>query len=118
MNAYERMREALANFTRYEESDIRQLEGIGKRMMNSSMYGGGIIYAIAGSIREAKAVVDATPRNCDVGTAEEQMLRYGDFCHKYRTQETCCENCPANGKADCELVWAQMPYEQKEGGAK
>ena len=55
-------------------------------------------------------------RNCDVGTAEEQTVRYDKFCKTNKTVEKCCTDCPALGTADCELVWAQMPY--AEGGAK
>lgn len=55
-------------------------------------------------------------RNCDVGTAEEQCDRFLRFC-----QSRGCVNCEiGDGNRakfpSCELVWAQMPYE--EGGAK
>lgn len=59
-------------------------------------------------------VLHAPPRNCDVGTAEEQAQRLHRFCIRQD-----CATCPCNiGKADgrCEFAWAQMPYE--EGGAK
>ena len=60
-------------------------------------------------------------RNCDVGTVEEQGKRYSAFCYKNRNAESCCGDCPAFNKgvprgAECELTWAQMPY--NEGGAK
>jgi len=57
------------------------------------------------------AALAAPPRNCDVGTAEEQTQRFDQFCHKNRTMEKCCGDCPALGLADCEFIWAQMPYE-------
>ena len=59
------------------------------------------------------------PRNCDVGTAEEQYDRWGRFC-QYRnaplSQNRSCYGCPVydamgNCKSTCELIWAQMPYE-------
>ena len=53
-------------------------------------------------------------RQCDVGTAEEQTARYDKFCNTNRTVEKCCTDCPALGVADCELAWAQMPYEKGE----
>lgn len=111
INAYDRIKAALANFTRYEESDIRQLESIGKRMMNGSMYGCGIIYAIAGSIREAKAVVDEPRRNCDVGTPEEQGERCLAQFNEWRRK--------SDGKKliTAIMAWAQMPYAEK-GGAE
>ena len=63
------------------------------------------------------------PRECDVGTAEDQYDRLGRFC-RYRnaplSQNRSCFGCPVydamrNCKSTCELIWAQMPY---EGGAK
>lgn len=62
----------------------------------------------------ARAALAAPPRNCDVGSAEEQAKRLHRFCI---SQD--CVTCPCNlGKADgrCEFAWMQMPY--KEGGAK
>lgn len=62
-------------------------------------------------------------RNCDVGTAEEQEKRFHDFCrarHLPRIEESryCAYKCPLEGDTCCELAWAQMPYVEKEGGAK
>ena len=56
------------------------------------------------------------PRNCEVGTAREQMARYNSFCHNHHSYGTGCGGCPLCGEPCCELAWAQMPY--KEGGAK
>ena len=63
-----------------------------------------------------KAAVAAPPRNCDVGTAEEQYERYKSRC----MSQDCCD-CPVReqwdfgqtGSESCQLVWAQMPYEEK-----
>ena len=60
------------------------------------------------------------PRNCDVGTPEEQYARWRRFCDSQK----CCNNqCPVyrladvcGSKASCNLIWAQMPYE--EGGER
>ena len=54
-------------------------------------------------------------RNCDVGTAEEQCVRWRKFCDK----ENGCDSCACNKEkfgisADCFAKWAQMPCE--EGG--
>ena len=53
------------------------------------------------------------PRNCDVGTADEQTNSYLAFCDRHT-----CQSCPVGfkRKTDCGFIWAQMPYE--EGGAK
>ena len=59
-------------------------------------------------------------RNCDVGTAEEQSERFSNFCKiESSASGVYCTGCRAicYGKDKCELVWAQMPYEAKEGGA-
>ena len=62
----------------------------------------------------------APPRNCDVGTAEEQSERFDKFCHANINTQRCCGDCPAfrTTRDDCELVWAQMSYVEKEGGEK
>lgn len=60
----------------------------------------------------------APPRNCDVGTPEEQALRYGRFCDKFVSDKMHCETCPCCGKipfGKCEFAWAQMPYKEGEG---
>lgn len=58
----------------------------------------------------------APPRNCDVGTPEEQWTRIRAFCKRHKTGLRCVD-CPVNGifPKNCALIWAQMPY---EGGTK
>lgn len=66
-----------------------------------------------------KAALAGPARNCDVGTAEEQLDRYGLFCQK---KCLICENrfschiCGERYRMKCMMKWAQMPYE--EGGAE
>ena len=73
----------------------------------------------------AKNVIDITlsapPRNCDVGTAEEQEKRFNSFCktHLSGTRSICSAQCPCVGCRSmfhCLTKWSQMPYD--EGGAK
>jgi len=72
-------------------------------------------------LKELRAALAAPSRNCDVGTAEEQTVRYRDFCNRMLKQNNnCCGPCPCfefvNGEAQpCTLLWAQMPYENEEG---
>ena len=54
------------------------------------------------------------PRNCDVGSVQEQGVRFNAFCKKD------CDRCSACPKATkygietpCYLIWAQMPYESQ-----
>ena len=69
--------------------------------------------SIAVEMREvAIAALAKPPRNCDVGTAEEQMKR------QYDTMCNTTKACPDSDWSckECFAKWAQMPYE--EGGAK
>lgn len=58
-------------------------------------------------------------RNCDVGTAEEQSLRYADFCTRYYKRNDTdaeCFGCPAEcEKGDCEFTWGQLLYAEEVG---
>ena len=58
------------------------------------------------------------PRNCDVGTPEEQRSRFDKFCDSHSWDEIdgahCSSSCPLyHGNCSrCEsFEWAQMPYE-------
>lgn len=65
-------------------------------------------------IRKAHEAVNAAlaapPRNCDVGTSEEQNERFLEFC----TSMDCKRSCPLFKADSCELAWAQMPYDEVE----
>ena len=57
-------------------------------------------------------------RNCDVGTAEEQVVRFDAFVRDRRGDLDCTGKCPAHNGVDfgvvhCVLQWAQMPYESE-----
>ena len=66
-----------------------------------------------------EAEINKPRRNCDVGTAKEQSARFDKFCYDHRSYEKGCGGCPfLDGEPCCELAWAQLPYEAKEGGAK
>ena len=72
---------------------------------------------MAKALDKAKAALAEPPRNCDVGTDEEQSRRYEDLCDRH----TCGSRCSASGcpmyEYDCSpFAWGQMPYE--EGGTK
>lgn len=72
----------------------------------------------------ARDALKERPKNCEVGTAEQQANRFLEFCSKdrpmisqpLRNQTICPLECPFNKSTSCDLAWAQMPY--KEGGAK
>lgn len=115
MNTYEKMREAL-------EQSANLLDRILVRTELDDE-----IHRIALEAQNmADGVLSLSPRNCDVGTAEEQEERFENFCLKHigcaeETGDRHCVGCPLekasrNITQKCEMYWAQMPYE--EGGAK
>lgn len=64
-------------------------------------------------IAENNSVLTEPLRNCDVGTAEEQVKRFKEFCNEgYKN----CGSCPlyTSGTIEeyCELRWSQLPYEK------
>jgi len=79
--------------------------------------------------KRIKAEKAKPPRNCDVGTAEEQWERYCKFTDRYnpcsyKGNARCAEDCPihiklkreGHGELLCQLEWAQMPYVESEAG--
>lgn len=68
--------------------------------------------------RWAEAALSAPPRNCDVGTSDEQAKRFHLFCKKFQSdiQGMCSPLCPYINCCDmchCITKWAQMPYEEE-----
>ena len=76
------------------------------------------------TVNKIMDALSAPPRNCDVGTAEEQIAMFNEFCNsEWRDSGNAnCGNCPlwVSGTIgdNCQIRWAQMPYEAQEGGAK
>ena len=58
------------------------------------------------------AALSAPPRNCDLGTAEEQAERHKRWCRKRQI----IKDYLGVGCRKCVVEWSQMPYE--EGGSK
>ena len=54
----------------------------------------------------AKAALDAPPRNCDVGTPEDQHNRFMRFC-----DSKSMGYCWGRGCRKCMAQWGQIPYE-------
>lgn len=60
-----------------------------------------------------RSVLALPRRNCDVGTPEEQLDRYGVYC---QNRCTSCDNrhychiCGERYRMKCMMEWAQMPY--------
>ena len=79
-------------------------------------------YDLTRAIKLANAALAEPPRNCDVGTAEEQTERFKQLCRKYRRgpgPRTNCKGCPIQHESlhvGCTFAWAQMPYAESEAG--
>ena len=78
-----------------------------------------IVPSIRRHIDESRVALSMPPRNCDVGTADEQVYRWRSHCQIVR-----CNGCPFSNinnypetYADCFSRWAQAPY-SKKGGSK
>lgn len=76
---------------------------------------------ISRAFAAANAALAAPPRNCDVGTAEEQAERHERFCaahYKAAAVDAQCFGCPASDKkeTDCEFVWGQLPFAPVQEG--
>ena len=71
---------------------------------------------------KARAALAAKPRQCDMGTPEEQSMRWWKFCDRHflnSPSKDNCAKCPIRGtNRHCEFAWAQMPYEENESEAK
>lgn len=73
---------------------------------------------IGGIERIARAALKKPPRNCDIGSVEEQLLRFRDYClHSRKKGCGWCHNPPVN-LMRCVLTWAQMPYEAPDNKEK
>lgn len=100
------MREAL-------ERSTRRLEAI-----LSAFECGEMTKYINADIQDNRAALSAPPRNCDVGTVDEQHNRHDKYCN---LQPTCRKYLRENATSMCIwcfATWAQRPYETKEKGEK
>lgn len=61
-----------------------------------------------------QAALSTPPRNCDVGTPEEQFKRFNMFCFPIKCSE--CKLYTEEYLHDCIFRWLQLPYEK--GDAK
>lgn len=101
------IREALKAFVDY--SDLVQRMGIFVRD------------SLVKITTKARAALAKPPRNCDVGTPQEQIKRWEKFCQEHHERwkpgkslaaiQRC--NCPCHEGNGCNyFIWAQMPYKE------
>lgn len=110
------MREALEYLCSISDLDLSELEMLGKRLEDTSTYGGGLVLKLVHGVRNGQKALAKPPRNCDKGTAEEQYWRHDKFCDAARNRMYGyhCDDAPKC--VFCFAKWEQMPY--AEGGAK
>ena len=58
-----------------------------------------------------EAALAAPPRNCDIGTAEEQEERHNRWCKSMKQRTECCW---VVGCRKCLVAWSQMQYEEEK----
>ena len=102
------MREALKPWIAFAEW---LLENAGKDKLGEAIRENGPI--IRQRMEELRAALAAPPRNCDVGTPQEQEARWNDYCDDV-TRGDCP---PSAGCKSCALYWAQMSYKAEKGEA-
>lgn len=98
-------REALKVIRRMVNEELEDLKGISDEVRADFI-------SIRGWCDHALA---APPRNCDVGTADEQKKRFIHYC-KVCNRRDCACGYEELFRHKCAIKWAQMPYE--EGGTK
>lgn len=99
------MREALYAITRI---DTRRLKRLLCELVEADIFDGGQISKTISAVEKARQALSAPPRNCDIGSAEEQAIRHKRFCDgkgmKY---------CWGRGCFKCFAAWEQIPYEKE-----
>lgn len=117
--------ERICSINQPETQDLRQLAQF---CHDQSIYGGGLIERVLGDIEIVRQALSAPPRNCDVGTAHEQYVRFEKHCNrKWKDYTNTDKRCPFpcgrndmtnNPCARCFATWAQLPFTLEKGGAE
>lgn len=109
MTPYDQTREALEAINCI---DTRRLKRLLCELVESDIFDGGLINKTISAVEKATRALSLPRRNCDVGTEEEQAVRFGALCDKYYNDEdTCNEECPLaalhiiHGFPRCQAYW-------------
>ena len=79
------------------------------RLVNSSHQ-----VTVEGLMSVVNTALAKPPRNCDVGTPEEQAERYEKLCDSHTCGSICSgSGCPLYDYDCSPFAWAQMPYEAR-----
>jgi hypothetical protein len=114
-NYADRIEKAVTNF-----NQLKMREALQRVVdwFNGYGFGDEVVEEMDSMIEYAEASLSTPPRNCDVGTPEEQEARFNKFCFSYyniNNVDCTCGTCPLkeNVKGICEFAWMQMPYENE-----
>ena len=126
-----KMRDALSNLVSYLDKEVRRTEKCKQCKFNGKSFRGEPCYwhvdcgidehddRASGKatylLKEFNlhAALAAPPRNCDVGTAEQQTERFENYCNARQDDVVCSDDCPLRHASTlCEFAWSQMPYEE------
>jgi hypothetical protein len=64
---------------------------------------------------KAKQALSEPPRQCEVGTSEEQVRRFSAFCDLSKSCRSCPVYKPNFTAIECFAQWAQSPYGESNG---
>ena len=102
-NNMKAIREALESFIQLADDGVIQPRSVGEADE----------HCFCRLMEMARAALATPPRNCDIGTADEQYSRMYRKCYEWM-----CADCKASDKdfRKCALSWAQMPCEESGAG--
>ena len=97
--------------TNTERKEIEHCRDLAETIWQSD--GGEDVSAEIADLKDTLArLLSAPSRNCDIGTAEEQGMRFKKFCNDHQAPWHGCTNCPVLMSEKCAIAWEQMPYEE------
>ena len=99
---------------------LRQAKEIARTIYSTSDKGSSHEDLAEKLVEITNAALAEPVRNYEVGTAEEQERRFGEYCDsKYDLNDKEeCQSCPLfKHRTSCEFAWAQMPYSEGDGDA-
>ena len=73
------MRDALEYLCSISDLDLAELEVLGKRLEDTSTYGGGLVLKLVHGVRNGQKALSAPPRNCDRFGGDFKMLHTAWF---------------------------------------
>lgn len=107
----QKMREALEEARRFVMASAQRTDR--DLLVTGDEKRGPYVLSPKDTLVKIDAALSAPPRQCDVGTAEEQTKRFRRFCNN-----TKCQYCNiTSNKGSCSFNWAQTPYAENGGAA-